>query len=179
MTLMIYNAVFLKIPTLIVEKNMGNAVDASFILTVVQIGSMLTGFLFERIYRIIKRNVLSLALILMAVSFAFISITTSFYMIVVCATMAGISFSLLTPYLFHRVAQISTVENQSLATSMLIVGAQIAGFISPYFLAVISQISLLDLQVAQVFLSGAIILLVILIVVLIYRSLYFQHNEEK
>lgn len=47
MTLMIYNAVFLKIPTLIVEKNMGNAVDASFILTVVQIGSMLTGFLFE------------------------------------------------------------------------------------------------------------------------------------
>lgn len=100
-------------------------------------------------------------------------------MIVVCATMAGISFSLLTPYLFHRVAQISTVENQSLATSMLIVGAQIAGFISPYFLAVISQISLLDLQVAQVFLSGAIILLVILIVVLIYRSLYFQHNEEK
>lgn len=179
MTLMIYNAVFLKIPTLIVEKNMGNAVDASFILTVVQIGSMLTGFLFERIYRIVKRNVLSLALILMAVSFAFISITTSFYMIVVCATMAGISFSLLTPYLFHRVAQISTVENQSLATSMLIVGAQIAGFISPYFLAVISQISLLDLQVAQVFLSGAIILLVILIVVLIYRSLYFQHNEEK
>lgn len=168
--LMIYNAIFLKIPTLIVEKNIGTAINASFVLTIVQIGSMLTGFVFERIYRSIKRNVLPLAIIFMAIAFMVISITTSFYMIVICATIAGISFSLFTPYLFNRVAEISTTNNQSLSTSLLIVGAQIAGFVSPYFLAVIGNISLIRMQVAQVFLSGTIILVIILVIIYGYRS---------
>ena len=169
-SLMVYNAIFLKIPTLMVEKNIGTAVNASLILTIVQSGSMITGFIFERIHRIVKRNVLPLAIILMASSFAVISIATSYYVIAICATIAGISFSLLTPYLFNRAAEISTPENQSLSTSLLIVGAQLAGFISPYFLALISNIPLLSLQVSQVFLSGSIVLVIVLASILIYRN---------
>ena len=168
--LMIYNAVFLKTPTLVEEQNFGNAVDTSMILTIVQIGSMITGWLFGFIYKRLQESTLLLALILMAVSFLIVSFAKSLFIVSISSALSGISFSLFAPYLVNKVSEESSLESQNFSISLLIVAAQMAGLLSPYFLSLLGNIEIISNSTAQVFLSGGLILIFVTVGIMIYKK---------
>lgn len=168
--MIVYNAIYLKLPTLLIEKGMGTAVDASLLLSVAQIGGMVAGFIFGYLYKRVKQNIVIYALVLMSISFLLSAFTNTLAIIGLCTLLTGISFSLFVPYIFNRVAEISSSAAQTTATSLLIVGAQLAALISPYCLQMLGKIPLLASQVSQVFLSSGLVYFFLIIVIVIYRK---------
>lgn len=168
--MIVYNAIYIKIPTLLIEKEIGTAVNASVLLSIAQIGGMITGFVFGNIYKKVRKNIIVYALVLMSISFIISAFAQSMMLVGISTLLAGISFSLFTPYVFSRVAEVSSPTTQSSATSMLIVGAQISGLISPYCLALLSKVPVLTNEVSQVFLSGGMIFILLIIAILVYRK---------
>ena len=174
--LMIYNAVFLKTPTLVEEQNLGDPVDTSMVLTIVQVGSMLTGCLFGFIYMKLKESTLILALIIMSIAFLIIPFAKSLFIVSISSVLSGISFSLFAPYLVNKVSEESSAESRNFSTSLLIVAAQMAGLLSPYFLSLLGSIKIITSSTAQVFLSGGLILIFVAMGIIVYKKIITRSN---
>lgn len=174
--LMIYNAVFLKIPTLVEEQNLGNPVDTSMALTIVQIGSMITGIFFGAIYKKLKESTLLLALIIMSISFLIIPFANSLFIVSISSVLSGVSFSLFAPYLVNKVSEVSSLESRNFSTSLLIVAAQMSGLLSPYFLSLLGNIKIITNSTAQVFLSGGLILFFVTIGIIVNKKIIAISN---
>lgn len=154
----IFNAVFVKTPTLLTSKNIASAYEAGQVLTMIQIASMLTGFMFSTIFKKIKEYILTFTFIIMTMSYAALALSESLIIITIAAIGSGVAFSLFIPYLFNRVGQVANLNNQTFSTTLIIVSSQLGGFISPYILSIFSRVPILSSSISQTYLTCAFIL---------------------
>ncbi|PQC20855.1 hypothetical protein CUN37_12715 [Enterococcus faecium] len=159
LVIVVYNAVSIKLATVLTTYSLGNETNAANILTIMQLASMAAGVCFGWLQTKAHRYMLTLSLLLMGIGFVLIATVINLYVIGFGAILTGISFSLFIPYLFNQVSIQAPKHAESFNTSILLVGANLGTFIAPYGLLFLSFASLGSKTLA-VFVNGSILLLI-------------------
>ncbi len=159
LVIVVYNAVSIKLATVLTTYSLGNETNAANILTIMQLASMAAGVCFGWLQTKAHRYMLTLSLLLMGIGFVLIATVINLYVIGFGAILTGISFSLFIPYLFNQVSIQAPKYAESFNTSILLVGANLGTFIAPYGLLFLSFASLGSKTLA-VFVNGSILLLI-------------------
>ncbi|WP_238706882.1 MFS transporter [Companilactobacillus halodurans] len=165
--LIIYMGVQVKLALLFTSNGYGTATDAANIISIMSIGSMLAGFAFGTIFKVIRRYTIPVAMVLMAVSFFILSVSSSVVLSGVGGVLTGISFSLIVPYLFNQVSVVSPKGSATLSTSLLLVGSNLGSSFSPYGLAILGNLSGTN-SVNGVFMAGGIVLAIMAVIGLVF-----------
>ncbi|GEO46228.1 MFS transporter [Companilactobacillus kimchii] len=165
--LIIYMGVQVKLALLFTSNGYGTATDAANIISIMSIGSMLAGFAFGTIFKIIRHYTIPVSIVLMAISFFILAVSNSIVLSGIGGVLTGISFSLLVPYLFNQVSVVSPKGSATLSTSLLLVGSNLGSSFSPYGLALLGNISGTS-SVNGVFMAGGTVLAVMAIIGLIF-----------
>ncbi|EGP5401674.1 MFS transporter [Enterococcus faecium] len=169
--IVVYNAVSIKLATVLTTYSLGDETNAANILTIMQLASMAAGVCFGWLQAKAHRYMLTLSLLLMGIGFVLIASAMNLYVIGFGAILTGISFSLFIPYLFNQVSIQAPKHAESFNTSILLVGANLGTFIEPYGLLFLSFVSLGSKTLA-VFVNGSILLLIsaLVSVLVVYRT---------
>ena len=121
---------------------------------------MIGGTLYGQIFKLLHRLILPLGLLIAAVALFALAHSESLWLTYTLTTVAGLSTSLVGPYLFAGSAEIAGKGNETLASSVLIVGINIGVFITPYALSGLSHLIGSD-QPGPILVAVSIILAVI------------------
>ncbi|MBK4759165.1 MFS transporter [Enterococcus faecium] len=169
--IVVYNAVSIKLATVLTTYSLGDETNAANILTIMQLASMAAGVCFGWLQAKAHRYMLTLSLLLMGIGFVLIASAMNLYVIGFGAILTGISFSLFIPYLFNQVSIQAPKHTESFNTSILLVGANLGTFIAPYGLLFLSFVSLGSKTLA-VFVNGSTLLLIsaLVSVLVVYRT---------
>lgn len=159
----LYNAVFVKLATVVTSSGIGNDSVTSTIFSILQIASMGAGFLFGLVQSKIGKSIFPVSIICMAAGFFLISSLQGIFLVAIGAILVGVAFSLMIPFLFTQVSIISPENAGAFNTSILLVGANIGSFLAPYGLYLVASIPTTKSMVA-VFVNGGIILILLGIV---------------
>ena len=169
--IVVYNAVSIKLATVLTTYSLGDETNAANILTIMQLASMAAGVCFGWLQAKAHRYMLTLSLLLMGIGFVLIASAMNLYVIGFGAILTGISFSLFIPYLFNQVSIRAPKHAENFNTSILLVGANLGTFIAPYGLLFLSFVSLGSKTLA-VFVNGSTLLLIsaLVSVLVVYRT---------
>ncbi|WP_025684856.1 MFS transporter [Paenibacillus maysiensis] len=158
----LYNAVFVKLATLLTTYHLGSETSASSIFSIMQLASMVTGFLFGIVQSRLHKYTLHTSLFLMGLGFFLISSISNLYVVAFGSILVGVSFSLFIPFLFNQVSILSPKKSETFNTSILLVGANIGSFLAPYGLLALSSIKTAEPMIA-VFINGGTLLITLAI----------------
>jgi predicted MFS family arabinose efflux permease len=139
-SMMIAQTVVVKISGLILAAGYGKIADGSIALALLGIATMIGGMLYGQIFKLIHRLILPAGLLIAAVALFALSRSQSLALTYTLTIIAGLSTSLVGPYLFAGSAEIAGKGNETLASSILIVGINIGVFITPYTLSGLSHL---------------------------------------
>lgn len=158
----LYNAVFVKLATLLTSNHLGSETSASTIFSILQLASMVAGFMFGIVQSKLRKFTLHISLLLMAIGFFLIASISNMYVVAIGSILVGIAFSLTIPFLFNQVSILSPKNSATFNTSILLVGANIGSFVAPYGLLALSSIKTAEPLIA-VFINGGILLIALAI----------------
>lgn len=153
----LYNAVFVKLATLLTTYHLGSETSASTIFSILQLASMVTGFMFGIVQSKLHKYTLHTSLLLMGLGFFLIASISNLYVVAIGSILVGVSFSLFIPFLFNQVSILSPKNSATFNTSILLVGANIGSFVAPYGLLALSSIKTSEPSIA-VFINGGVLL---------------------
>ena len=123
----------IKVSSLMVEEGYGYASDASMVIMLLSLGSMISGFLFGKLYKILKNYILSVGFIITAIAMIIIGLSHTVW-------MSGFGFRVMMPTLTHIVNS-SHLKNPTLATSLLLVAYNLGSAFAPYGSMLIQKLS--------------------------------------
>jgi MFS family permease len=166
----LYNAVFVKLATVVTSSGIGNDSATSTIFSILQIASMGAGFLFGFVQSKIGKFIFPVSITCMAAGFFLISSLQGISIVAIGAILVGVAFSLMIPYLFTQVSIISPENAGAFNTSILLVGANIGSFLAPYGLYLIASIPTTKSMVAVFVNSGIILILLGVMSVIMIRQ---------
>lgn len=121
----------IQVTPLILEKHIGNATNGSNNLAFIGTGVFIAGYLFGRIFRILKDYVMPVALILLSIALYVTTISDSILLTMICSLAIGFSFRCIMPYLLHTFTQ-QNDKTAKLGTTMVLIAYNIGATISPY-----------------------------------------------
>ncbi|WP_295731410.1 MFS transporter [uncultured Limosilactobacillus sp.] len=131
--LLVLTMVFaVKLPTFFVQSGIGSATQASTTWSIVNVTTVIGGFIFGPVYKKLGKYVLPLSLVLGGLCIFLIGISHSVLMVQVIAGISGIASSLAIPYIFERVSEVSSSQRAPFYTSIVLVGSNLGSFLSPY-----------------------------------------------
>ncbi|WP_243674585.1 MFS transporter [Lentilactobacillus kisonensis] len=159
-SMMIAQTVVVKISGLILAAGYGKIADGSIALAILGVATMIGGMLYGQVFKLIHRFILPLGLIIAAIALFALSRSQSLGLTYTLTVIAGLSTSLVGPYLFAGSAEIAGKGNETLASSILIVGINIGVFITPYTLSGLSRLIGSD-QPASILAAVSVVLTVI------------------
>ncbi|MEX0379973.1 MFS transporter [Leuconostoc sp. MS02] len=165
-TIMLDMATQIKLAQLFLENHYGNETDASSALSLAQLVGLITALMFGTIYKILKKWMLPVAVLAMAVGFFGLNIADNLFLAMASVLFVTAAFAMYVPYLFTQVAHLSPEGSNAFSTSLLLVGANLGASMSPYGLAIIGDVVGASTTNA-LFGAGSIILLVLAIVVIV------------
>ena len=131
-TLISMMVVAVKLPTYFVQAHIGSPTDASNVWSAVNLATVVGGFLFGPIYKRLDKYVLPLGLFLAGLCVIIIPFASSLGMIYVVSMIDGIAGSLIIPYIFNRISEVSSAKKAPLFTSIALVGSNLGSFMAPY-----------------------------------------------
>lgn len=173
--MIIYTGAQVKAALLFTSNSYGSATDAASMISIMSIGSMLAGFIFGSVLKVIRHYMTALSIFLMGGSFSLLAISKNIFISNISGALIGISFSLLLPYLLNQIAIVSSEGSATLSTSLLLVGANLGSSFSPYGLAVLGYLSGVK-TVNGIFMAGGIVLVTIAVIELVIT---FLKDEKK
>ena len=130
----------IKVSSLIIEEGYGNASDGSTVIMFLSLGAMVSGFLFGKIYRIIRNYILSLGFAITAIAMFIIGISENVWLTVLGGFLVGFGFRVMMPCLTNIVNS-SDIKNPALATSLLLVAYNLGSAFAPYGSMIIQRLS--------------------------------------
>ncbi len=157
----------LDLALLFVHSGYGTATDASTVLSIGSLVGMLAGFSFGVIFKKINHFVLPASFILTALSLLLIAVSNNVLMASVGAVAATFFGCFAMPYLFNQALNVSPKGSETLSVSLLLVGANIGGAISPYGIKLLSILSGTT-KINGIFVVSAIAFIILAIIFLIY-----------
>lgn len=159
-SMMIMQTVIVKISGLILTAGYGKIADGSIALAILGVANMIGGTLYGRLFKLIHRLILPVGLLVAAIALFALAGSISLILTYTLTAIAGLSTSLVGPYLFAESAEIAGKGNETLASSILIVGINVGVFITPYALSGLSRLIGSD-QPAPILVAVSVVLAVI------------------
>lgn len=159
-SMMIMQTVIVKISGLILNAGYGKIADGSIALAILGVANMIGGTLYGRLFKLIHRLILPVGLFVAALGLFALANSNSLILTYTLTAVAGLSTSLVGPYLFAESAEIAGKGNETLASSVLIVGINIGVFLTPYALLGLSRLIGND-QPAPILVAVSIVLAII------------------
>ncbi|MCF6160027.1 MAG: MFS transporter [Furfurilactobacillus sp.] len=138
--MMLFTLVTLKASTLIIAGGYGTAAQGSLILAIVGGGQMLGGLVYGSVYKWIATSVLPGSALLTGILIVGLALSRTLWLTFVIAALLGITSAFVGPYLFGRVADVAPANSATLASSMMLIGINIASFIAPYFWGLVANL---------------------------------------
>ena len=122
----------IKLPTYFVDNKIGTATQASTAWSIYNFASVVGGILFGYCYKILRKFILPLGLILSGIGMVLVSWVKSVDIIYMLCVVMGIVGAMIIPYIFNRISEISSPKKAPLYTSIALVGSNLGSFLSPY-----------------------------------------------
>ncbi|MFQ6792356.1 MAG: MFS transporter [Thomasclavelia sp.] len=169
----------IKISALIEEIGYGTASDGSLVLMLLSFGSMLSGFLFGKMFKMLKDYILSLGFIVVAIAMLIIGISNNMILTVIGGFLIGFGFRVMMPYLTNIINN-SHLKNPALGTSLLIVAYNLGSALAPYGSLLIQQLSWTDNLRGVFYLDclGFVILAIITAGIITIKNLNLKRNKS-
>ena len=121
-----------KLPTYFVQSHIGTPTDASNVWSAVNLATVVGGFLFGPIYKKLGKYVLPLGLLSAGICVGIIPFVSSLWLVYAVSMIEGIAGSLIIPYIFNRISEVSSAKKAQLFTSIALVGSNLGSFMAPY-----------------------------------------------
>lgn len=126
----VYMSLTVKITSLLLEKNYGNATNGSNMLALVGFGAMMAGIFFGKLVTVSKQWTLPFAFLGMSLAMFGISFSKSLLLTSLMVTFCGFSFRTFIPYLFNEINQ-NHQENAEKNTSLLLIAFNLGAAFAP------------------------------------------------
>lgn len=169
-------SVVIQIPNIVVTDLSKAGAVSSLIISVNTLMGMITGIFFGRVYGFVKKFVLPIGIIFMAIGSLVIASYHSVLGATIGAIICGISYPLVGSYIFSLVNVIAPEDSETLANSTLLIGANLGSFSTPFFLSELGKLNSLTTQ-AGPFLTIFWLLIILTVIILIYQ-LFFQKKTN-
>ncbi|QEA59758.1 MFS transporter [Leuconostoc koreense] len=163
-------AVIIQIPNIIVTDFSKSSAVSSLIISANTLMGMVMGILFGRIYSFVKKFILPLGILFMALGSLIMVSVNSVFGVTLGAIVCGMSYPLVGSYIFSLVSVIAPKGSETLANSTLLIGANLGSFSTPLFLSELGKMNSLTTH-ASPFLTAFWLLIILTIIVLIYQTL--------
>ncbi|WP_407995353.1 MFS transporter [Leuconostoc mesenteroides] len=170
-------AVIIQVPNIIVTDLSKSSAVSSLIISANTLMGMVMGILFGRIYRFVKKFILPLGILFMALGSLIMVSFHSVFGVTLGAVVCGMSYPLVGSYIFSLVSVIAPKGSETLANSTLLIGANLGSFSTPLFLSELGKMNSLTTH-AGPFLTAFWLLIILTMIVLIYQT-FFQKKVHQ
>ncbi|UUE18731.1 MFS transporter [Leuconostoc mesenteroides] len=170
-------AVIIQVPNIIVTDLSKSSAVSSLIISANTLMGMVMGILFGRIYRFVKKFILPLGILFMALGSLIMVSFHSVFGVTLGAVVCGMSYPLVGSYIFSLVSVIAPKGSETLANSILLIGANLGSFSTPLFLSELGKLNSLTTH-AGPFLTAFWLLIILTMIVLIYQT-FFQKKVHQ
>ncbi|KLI75028.1 MULTISPECIES: MFS transporter [Lacticaseibacillus] len=155
-----------KIATFFVQAKIGTPTQASNILSLMQIFQLIGGALFGVVFKFLKKNTFKIGLLVSGISLIGAAMATTFVPVMIWSLLSGIFGGLTIPYVFTRVAELSTTKTAPLNNAICLVGSNMGSFLSPYIGSLLggtAAVSIRNAGIVVLFLAAVVIILSLLL----------------
>ena len=148
------------------SKNAGGASAAATALSLYTVGGCAVGFVFGRIFNRLARLTIPLGYFTAALGVFLIYIGSNALVMSIGATIMGMAFSLLSPAAYAILGKYVSPARSAISISICMAFTSLGGFVSPYWLKVLTALfgeclySCLRIQMAVFILTGILFLFV-------------------
>ncbi|WP_413526723.1 MFS transporter [Marinilactibacillus psychrotolerans] len=159
-----------QLATLYMERGIGTASQASFVLALNTLAGFLAGLIYGKIRSVLGNYTGIIALIFGGLILVGLGTVTSFLATVFLAITAGFLFSFINPFIFGEVAAVSSPASQNTASTILLIGINLGVFLNPYLIAFIGKVTGSTAINVSMLVCGGLLLVLGLINVLVIKS---------
>lgn len=171
-------SVVIQIPNIVVTDLSKSGAVSSLIISINTLMGMITGIFFGRVYGFVKKFVLPIGVIFMAIGSLVIVSYHSVLGTTIGAIICGMSYPLVGSYIFSLVNVIAPEGSETLANSTLLIGANLGSFSTPFFLSGLGKLNSLTTQ-AGPFLTIFWLLIILTVLILIYQLFLQRKTSNK
>ncbi|MHB8127850.1 MAG: MFS transporter [Mobilitalea sp.] len=122
----------------IAETKVGTAMDATLVLTMYSVASIIIGILFQKFYKFAKGYTVIASTLIISVSFLILSFADNLYLYILAAILYGIGIGIYIPAYVMAISNsvlISSYLNTAISLYSCVIG--IGAFLSPYYFKVV------------------------------------------
>ena len=134
-------AITLRIPSLVLQAEIGNAETASWILSCMQLVGILAGVSFASLVSVLKNRLLTVTGIVFGLSQVMIGLSSQIWLLSLSALLAGFAYSVSLTAVFHIVSEKIPTHLVNRATAIVILGCSSGASVSTFVLSLIGVIS--------------------------------------
>lgn len=136
-----YFALMLKLAGFLVEQNLGTATVAATQLSVMSLIGLLPSLLYGQIYKRLRRLTIPVGLIAAGIGIGVIMSATSIVTVWIGILIVGFGLPVVIPAIFGKVAEVQPEGSSNLSSALMLVGINVAVFLSPQVLAIATQLT--------------------------------------
>lgn len=134
-------AITLRIPSLVLQAEIGNAETASWILSCMQLVGILAGVSFASLVNVLKNRLLTITGIVFGLSQIMIGLSSQIYFLSLSALLAGFAYSISLTAVFHIVSEKIPAYLVNRVTAIVVLGCSSGASGSTFVLFLIGIIS--------------------------------------
>lgn len=134
-------AITIRIPSLMVERGLGDAQLSSFVLSVMQLIGIVAGVSFSFLISIFKEKLLLWSGITFGLGQIVIALSPSLWVVVAGSTLAGFSYSVALTTVFQLVSERIPAKLLNQANSFAVLGCSFGAFTTPFVLSAIGLLT--------------------------------------
>ena len=134
-------AITLRIPSLVLQAEIGNAETASWILSCMQLVGILAGVSFASLVNALKNRLLTITGIVFGLSQIMIGLSSQIYFLSLSALLSGFAYSISLTAVFHIVSEKIPAYLVNRVTAIVVLGCSSGASVSTFVLSLIGIIS--------------------------------------
>lgn len=162
----------------IAAQAMGETYNSSFLLSLMPVLGIISGFLFGVLNKHLGIYVLYLGLAIYAVADLMVGCSSDNFALAVAGLfLSGFPGALCFPYIFNTLGNVTGPRTETLATSLIFVGCNIGNFVSPLVMNAIQSVFRTDV-LTMPFRVYAVVFLLILVGVVVHGILHGTPNRR-
>lgn len=135
-----FMVVTVKLANLLDYKGIGTASQAATILGGFTLVSMLVGFVYGFVHKVLKNLTLIIGFFLMSVGFLVLASASSLTMITVGTVIIGLGFAIVIPFIYTIINTVAPAGSKNLASSIMLIFTNVGVFLSPTLINYLSSL---------------------------------------
>lgn len=131
----------LRIPSYIVENNLGSALTANRILSLFMFAGFMGGALFGPLFTTLKKHFLPAMMFMGAIGLLFIPLSSTIYLIAVGVFLCGFAITSSVSSIFTNLPEKVPLTSLNTANAMVLIGCNLGATVAPLLLNLIGKLS--------------------------------------